>query len=176
MFCYLNAMIISYATTLVTFATNNNIKEEFLTSHTGTLTLQQFLPYRMSALTNRISQSLADKYSKRFNISVHEWRILAVLGEESSLSAVAITNKIAMDKVTVSRAVKKLLEKDLLLKNIDSKDQRSHELALSKNGIAMYQKLIPIALEHEKHMLAKLTDKDKKDLLKLLSKLDDAAL
>ncbi len=76
----------------------------------GTLSLQQFLPYRLSALANRISQSLADKYSKRFGINVHEWRILAALGEVGELTAVAITNRIAMDKVTVSRAVKRLIE------------------------------------------------------------------
>lgn len=140
---------------------------------TGTLTLQKFLPYRLSALTNRISQSLAVKYSKRFGINVHEWRVLAVLGEEDALSAVAITNRIAMDKVAVSRAVKRLIDKNLVIKNIDSDDQRIHELALTEMGINMYQQLVPIALEHEKIMTDKLTYKERIDLLKLLSKLDD---
>ncbi len=147
-----------------------------LSTDTGTLTLQQFLPYRLSALTNRISQSLANKYSKRFGINVHEWRIIAVLGEEEAISAVAITNRIAMDKVAVSRAVKKLIEKELVVKKLDSKDQRKHELALSKTGIDIYQQLIPIALAHEKAMTAKLSLKDKNDLLRLLSKLDQAEL
>jgi DNA-binding MarR family transcriptional regulator len=147
-----------------------------LDTNTGTLTLQQFLPYRLSALSNRISQSLAAKYSKRFGINVHEWRILAAIGEEVRLSPVAITNRIAMDKVAVSRAVKKLMEKKLLVKHLDNKDQRSHELALTKHGIEMYQQLISIALEHEKSMIANLTLKDKKDLFKLLSKLDNTPL
>lgn len=143
---------------------------------TGTLALQQFLPYRLSALANRISFSLADKYSKRFGITIHEWRILAALGEAGELSAVAITSRIAMDKVTVSRAVKKLLEKGLLVKYLDIKDQRSHELALSQNGIDMYQQLIPIALEHEKKMIVNLSLREKDSLLKLLSKLDCVSL
>lgn len=147
-----------------------------LGTDTGTLTLQQFLPYRLSALSNRISQSLATKYSKRFGINVHEWRILAVLGEEVRLSPVAITNRIAMDKVAVSRAVKRLIEKDLLIKYLDNKDQRSYELALTKQGVKMYQQLIPIALEHEKSMIANLTLKDKQYLLKLLSMLDNTQL
>ncbi|MFT4939082.1 MAG: DNA-binding MarR family transcriptional regulator [Paraglaciecola sp.] len=145
-------------------------------SNAGTLTLQKFLPYRLSALTNRISQSLAEKYSSNFGINAHEWRILAALGEGGELSAVAITNRIAMDKVTVSRTVKKLIEKGLVFKSLDSRDQRSHELALSKTGFKMYQQLVPIALEHEKKMTAKLSLKEKNDLLRLLSKLDNAPL
>ncbi|XQW86309.1 MarR family winged helix-turn-helix transcriptional regulator [Thalassotalea piscium] len=143
---------------------------------TGTLNLQQFLPYRLSALSNRISQSLASKYSERFGINVHEWRILAALGEEAHLSSVALTNRIAMDKVAVSRAVKRLIEKGLLVKHLDNNDQRSHVLALTKHGVEMYQQLIPIALEHEKSMIANLTLKDKNDLLKLLSKLDNTSI
>jgi len=143
-------------------------------THAGTLTLQEFLPYRLSALANRNSQSLAAKYNKRFDINVHEWRILAALGEGGQLTAVSITNRIAMDKVAVSRAVKKLIEKKLVLKNLDTRDQRSHSLTLSKSGSNMYQQLIPIALEHEKAMAANLTLKEKKVLLELLSKLDRA--
>ncbi|WOH36237.1 MarR family winged helix-turn-helix transcriptional regulator [Thalassotalea fonticola] len=146
------------------------------TANDGTLSLQQFLPYRLSALANRISQSLAIKYSKQYGISVQEWRILAVLGEGTKLSAVAITNRIAMDKVAVSRAVKRLIEKGLVIKHLDSKDQRSHELALSNEGIEMYQQLVPIALEHEQQVTDNLTLKEQQSLLKLLSKLDNAPL
>lgn len=146
------------------------------TVNDGTLSLQHFLPYRLSALANRISQSLAVKYSKQYGISVQEWRILAVLGEETKLSAVAITNRIAMDKVAVSRAVKRLIEKGLVIKHLDGKDQRSHELALSNEGIEMYQQLVPIALEHEQLVTDNLTLKEKQSLLKLLTKLDHAPL
>jgi len=143
------------------------------TPNDGTLSLQQFLPYRLSVLSNRISDSLANKYRKRFGINVHEWRILSALGEEKKLSAVAITNRIAMDKVTVSRAVKKLIEKGLIIKGLDSKDQRSYELALSDDGIKVYQQLVPIALAHEQEVIANLTSKDKENLLELLLKLDN---
>lgn len=146
------------------------------TSNDGTLSLQQFLPYRLSVLSNRISNSLANKYRKRFGINVHEWRILSALGEEKKLSAVAITNRIAMDKVTVSRAVKRLIEKGLIIKGLDSKDQRSYELALSADGIKIYQQLVPIALAHEQEVIANLTSKDKENLLELLLKLDSIPL
>ena len=42
--------------------------------------LQNFLPYRLSLLTNTVSQGIAAAYRDRFGISVTEWRILDVLG------------------------------------------------------------------------------------------------
>lgn len=138
----------------------------------GTLSLQKFLPYRLSALSNRISQSLAIKYNKRFGISVQEWRILAALGEETKLSAVAITNRIAMDKVAVSRAVKKLIEKQLVIKHIDNDDNRRFDLALSESGTQMYLDLVPIALEHEQQTLENMDEEERWMLLYLLDKLE----
>ena len=42
--------------------------------------LERFLPYRLSVLTNTISQGIAAGYREQFGISITEWRILAVLG------------------------------------------------------------------------------------------------
>ena len=38
------------------------------------LKLEEFLPYRFSVLTNRISRHLAKAYETRFGISIPEWR------------------------------------------------------------------------------------------------------
>ena len=71
--------------------------------HTGhdhaALDLDQFLPYRLSVLTNRISRGLAALYSERFDISVTEWRVIAVLGRYPGLSA----NNVAGDVLVGSR-------------------------------------------------------------------------
>lgn len=142
-------------------------------SETGTLSLQNFLPYRLSTISNRISHSLANKYNKRFGINVHQWRIMAALGEARKLPAVAITNRIAMDKVAVSRGVKSLIEKQLVIKNLDPNDNRSYSLSLSDKGFLMYQELIPIALDHEKQAIERLSRKEQETLISLLNKLDE---
>ncbi|MEC7759246.1 MAG: hypothetical protein VX943_09345, partial [SAR324 cluster bacterium] len=51
------------------------------------LILEQFIPYRLSILTNIISSSLSDTYKEKFQLSITEWRILAVLGEYPGVSA-----------------------------------------------------------------------------------------
>src|ERR1700729_619810 len=63
------------------------------------LVLDDFLPYRLSIVTNRASAAIALHYSKRFGLSIPEWRVMAVLGETPGLSARQVTERAEMDKV-----------------------------------------------------------------------------
>src|SRR3546814_15071641 len=78
-----------------------------------TLELERFLPYRLSVLSNRVSQKIADTYAERFGLAVTEWRVIAVLGRYPDLSAGAVAERTALDKVAVRRAVARLLERGL---------------------------------------------------------------
>ena len=48
-----------------------------------TLRLDGFLPYRLSVLSNAVSRKIADMYEREFDISIWQWRIIAVLGESA---------------------------------------------------------------------------------------------
>ena len=84
------------------------------------LVLDQFLPYRLSVLSNRISNAIAREYSRRFDLSVTEWRVMAVLGHAPNLSASEVARRTAMDKVAVSRAVASLSASGRLLRRLDA--------------------------------------------------------
>ena len=87
------------------------------------LDFARFLPYRLSLLSNRISQTIADLYAERFGIGVTEWRVIAVLGRYPGLSAGAVAARTAMDKVAVSRAVARLLERELVERDTHGDDR-----------------------------------------------------
>ncbi|HEY0524553.1 MAG TPA: MarR family transcriptional regulator, partial [Stellaceae bacterium] len=44
------------------------------------LELERFLPYRLSVVSNRISATIARLYARRFDLTIPEWRLMAVLG------------------------------------------------------------------------------------------------
>src|SRR3546814_4196426 len=67
------------------------------------LDLERFLPYRLSVLSNRVSQTIADFYVERFGLAVTGWRVIAVLGRFAGLSANGVAVRTAMDKVAVAR-------------------------------------------------------------------------
>lgn len=141
-----------------------------------TLCLADFLPYRLSVLSNRISRAIADGYEEKFQLSLPEWRVMAVLGEESDLSAAQVAERTAMDKVAVSRAVNKLLDNDRLVRHFSPNDKRRSVLALSEEGRKIYGEVIPIALGYEIKILDKLSAVEKEALTSLLEKLESIQL
>ncbi len=136
-----------------------------------TLLLADFLPYRLSVLSNRISRSIADGYEERFQLTLPEWRVMAVLGEEPDLSAGQVADRTAMDKVAVSRAVSKLLEAGRIERHFANEDRRRSVLALSEDGNKIYHEVIPIALGYEAKLFEKFSETEKRQLDELLLKL-----
>lgn len=49
------------------------------TAEHAPLQLEHFLPYRLSILSNTISEAIADDYQQRHDLSMTEWRVMAVL-------------------------------------------------------------------------------------------------
>src|SRR5690606_24458309 len=70
-------------------------------SMSDALQLEHFLPYRLSVLSNRISDAIAREYSQRYALGVTEWRVMAVLGRWPGLTASQVAQRTAMDKVAV---------------------------------------------------------------------------
>lgn len=137
------------------------------------LNLEHFLPYRLSVLSNRISQRIAGLYAERFSIGVTQWRVIAVLGRYPALSANGVAERTAMDKVAVSRAVARLLDRGLLVRTTHDDDRRRSVLELSDAGYAVYDEVAPLALRCERELLAPLDAAERAELDRLLHKLGD---
>jgi DNA-binding MarR family transcriptional regulator len=135
--------------------------------------LDRFLPYRLSILSNRVSQIIANAYARRFGLGVTEWRVIAVLGRYPGLSANAVAARTAMDKVAVSRTVARLLERGLLQRDMHDDDRRRSVLELSREGYSIYDEVVPAALDYERRLLAPLDDDERSQLDKLLRKLNE---
>jgi DNA-binding MarR family transcriptional regulator len=141
----------------------------------GELRLERFLPYRLSVLANLVSRSLARVYEERFGLSVPQWRVIAVLARFPGLSANAVADKTAMDKVTVSRAVAGLLAQGRVERRLDSADRRRSALRLSRRGEAVYRAIAPVALSYERDLLRGLAAEEKATLDRLLGELSRRA-
>jgi DNA-binding MarR family transcriptional regulator len=139
------------------------------------LVLEDFLPYRLSVLSNRISRAIAARYAKTFELSIPEWRIIAVLGRRPGLTAKEIAEATEMDKVAVSRAVAKLVESKRVVARADRDDARRQILALTAQGENVHARIAPIALENEQRLLATLDTRERAQLDVLLDRLLTAA-
>lgn len=140
------------------------------------LDLEQFLPYRLSVLSNTVSSAIAREYEQRFQLSVTEWRVIAVLGRYDGLSAREVAARTAMDKVAVSRAVASLVHAGRLRRTLADHDKRQSVLRLTAKGWKIYDEVVPRALAHERALLAHLDDDERHWLERILDKLWRAEL
>ncbi len=140
------------------------------------LDLEHFLPYRLSVLSNRVSGTIARIYTERFQLSITEWRVMAVLGRYPGLSANEVAQRTAMDKVAVSRAVARLLEAGRLDRETHGDDRRRSVLQLSEGGYRIYDEVAPLALAFERRLLDGIDDAERALLFRLLDRLDELEL
>jgi DNA-binding MarR family transcriptional regulator len=136
------------------------------------LELANFLPYRLSVLTNRVSAAIARQYAERFDLSPAEWRVMAALGNTPGLSSREVAARTAMDKVQVSRAVARLVDAGRINRSVDASDGRIARLRLSASGRAIYRKIVPQALQIEAQLVEPLSGPERDQFDRILAKLD----
>ena len=141
------------------------------TAEHAPLQLEHFLPYRLSILSNTISQAIADDYQSRYDISMTEWRVMAVLARYAGLSAREVAERTAMDKVAVSRALARLVEAGRVDRAVHDNDKRRSVLNLSDAGWAIHDEVAPMARAREREVLAKLNAEERVWLTRILDKL-----
>lgn len=137
--------------------------------------LEEFLPYRLSILSNQVSNAIADGYRGRFGLSIPDWRVMAVLARFPGSSAQDLVEWTQMDKVAVSRGVSRMLERGLLLREISEEDRRRSELRLSEEGEEIYRQIIPMARAYESKLLEAISSEHRQLLDELLEDLQQAA-
>lgn len=139
------------------------------------LKLDQFLPYRLSITSNRVSGAVATAYQALFGLKIPEWRLIAVIAEGQAMTQQALGVATQMDKVTVSRAAIALVDRGLVKRAPNPDDQRSHLLSLSKAGQALYASVAPKALALEAEIFAGLSPDEIAQFAAMLARIEAAA-
>ena len=129
------------------------------------------LPHAFSVIANRISHSLERMYGELFGISVVDWRIIAILGTHFPLSAKALAELTAMDQVSISRAVEQLSKKKLVERRVDSEDRRRVALRLSKRGMDIYDRVMPMLAASEELLVADMSESEAELLRRMMEAL-----
>ncbi len=140
------------------------------------LDLEQFLPYRISVLSNRVSGNIARLYGERYGLSIPEWRVITILALYPGSSASEVSERTAMDKVAVSRAVARLLERGFIRRETHGDDRRRSVLALSAAGFEVYETIAPMVMEITRKLMSVLTEEEEQTLERLITRLAEAGL
>lgn len=118
--------------------------------------LDDFLPYQLAVVAERVSRQFARHYRDMFGLSRSEWRVVAHLSQQTAVSVREIAAQAELDKSKVSRAVSRLEEMGYIIKKSSSTDRRLVVLTLTDAGRAMIDALTPIAQGYQDEVLRSL--------------------
>lgn len=116
--------------------------------------LDDFLPYQLAVLANRISDAFSERYRSKFGITVAEWRVVAHLSQAEKVSIREVYRQVEMDKSKASRAAARLEKAGYVSKRVNESDRRLVELELTAAGRAMVAEIDPMGRAFEAEVLA----------------------
>lgn len=110
--------------------------------------LDGFIPYQLYRITNALNQRLRARL-RRSSMSLSRWRVLSVLRAFGTLSINEIAALTVMEQPTVSRTVSRLVRDGLVDRRAAQQDSRVMEVSLTPAGHRAFEKIYPIAVEHQ---------------------------
>ncbi len=138
--------------------------------------LEDMLAYKVAMLASDLSESLSKEYAS-YQLSMPQWRILATLGAlhenspHSALTAKDIAVATRLDKVQVSRALERLVNKDIVHRRVSDSDKRATLVSLSAEGELIYRTLLPKIVRWQNKRLENITDDEYQIFLKVIDAL-----
>jgi DNA-binding MarR family transcriptional regulator len=143
------------------------------------LHIEDFLTFRLTRLSNALRNNMTKPYLEEFELSLPEWRLLALVARFSPLRFSELTGRSSMDKGQVSRTLRVMTKRGLTkTKIIAQRGSRSAEalaapvsVSITAKGKALYQAVLPVAQRHQSQVLQTLNDSERVGLYKSLDKL-----
>lgn len=139
----------------------------------GDFKLSDFLPYKLSVLSSRITKMFSKVYGEKYGLSTPEWRVLVHVARREKMSVREIHDSVYLEKPAVSRAVAKLEKAGLLAKSVCDLDHRLVEIEITDAGLTVFHGIVPEALSFEDALLSAFSDAERDQLNTLMERLHD---
>ncbi|MXP65323.1 MarR family transcriptional regulator [Roseomonas sp. M0104] len=137
-------------------------------------TIKDLLSYRIHQLANALSRGAAARYRREFDVSLMEWRTIALLGDFAPMSLKDLARQSGLDKGLASRVVGGLVERGLVRRGAAA-DARELALSLTPAGRKVFGGLMRSAGERDAAFRAALTEAEMECLDSAIGKLLQAA-
>ena len=111
------------------------------------LTMQRLIlddswAYKVTVLADLLARRIAPIVQDVSGLNLSQWRVIAAVADEPGRTASQVVDMTPMDKGIVSRAVRTLVERDLIERRSSKQDGRLSHLYLTDDGSKVYQTIV----------------------------------
>jgi DNA-binding MarR family transcriptional regulator len=148
-----------------------------LPSSGSNLHVEDFLTFRLARLSNALRTNLTKPYLEQFELSLPEWRVLALVARFAPMRFSEVTARTSMDKGQVSRTLRVMAKRGLTRMKTIRSARSSDALAapvmvsVTARGRALYRSVLPVARRRQAELLMTLDKNDRWALYNTLNKL-----
>lgn len=135
------------------------------------LDIDHYAPFLLNAVSNAWSRNTSAVYRREFGLSLLDWRIISMLNIEPGITASRICDVIRLDKAAVSRALRQLMDKDLLEIEQASTDPRKRLWWLSEAGQKVHEAMLATALSFESELVSGIPARDLDTFLRVMRRM-----
>jgi len=135
----------------------------------GPSNLHEHLGYWLRCLSNFVSHTFAERLEQE-GVSVAQWVVLRTLYDSTGITLNEAAQRVGVDKSTLSRAVEKLVQKNLANRT-EGHDRRSVDLTLTPAGKKLVLQLAKIADENDHAFFHTLSARQREEFLTVIKQL-----
>jgi DNA-binding MarR family transcriptional regulator len=125
-------------------------------------TIDHMTAFRVSVFSNTLGRAAARYSARHLDLSLTQWRVLAIVGMGAPATARDVVRKTGLDKGGISRAVADLLDRGLLEKQPSADDRRARPLSLTATGRRLYDQGLRAASARNDALMAALTKRERR--------------
>ena len=115
-------------------------------------------------LSMQIGRAFHARIATEFDVTIAEWRVLLSLSQRPAATANEIADIWAMEKMAVSRAVRRLEQMRRITRHVKPEDRRSYTLAMTEEGKRVFERVVPAANARYREITSAAT-RDELDIL-----------
>ncbi|GAA6176351.1 MarR family winged helix-turn-helix transcriptional regulator [Sulfitobacter pacificus] len=144
-----------------------------LRKHPEVQTVEDVITFRLQRLV-AIGERAGQDWSQRmFDLSLNEWRLLALVKGRAPARAGGLADVLLMDKSQTSRVTKSLLNKGLIRSFPDPDDGRAIALEPTEEGVVLYRRVFAEVMRSNERILDVLSIDEVQALDVILRKLTE---
>jgi DNA-binding MarR family transcriptional regulator len=100
---------------------------------------------------SRLITQVYDKKLQPLGLKITQFSILSFIATSGEKNLIKLANELYMDRTTLTRGLE-ILKKKKYIKNLGDKDSRKRIVSLTKEGVAILDKAIPLWMEAEEEI------------------------
>lgn len=136
---------------------------------TWTLFGDEHLPHRLQLLARMIDRESARHLQSQAGLTLAEWRVLAFVGTTGLTSAAEVCAAFQVDRAEVSRAVARLEQAGLIVREPEDGNRKRLLLQLTDQGTALFRKTRQERVAYFAKITADLTVEQRRSLEELIN-------